>query len=184
MNRRSPVRLQLPAPALVVLMGASGAGKSTLANKLAAAAGTLAISYDECREELTGDPCDQSATAAAVRLAHQRAGWRCAAGLTTVIDATHTTRRERRPLVDLAAIHGLPAVLVAVATPLQDCLDRQLGRAPRQPGALWGRRVPAPVVRTQYAAVLASLPHLHTEGWHSVHVLHTHHLNIIEGSTR
>lgn len=182
LNPRFAVHLPLPAPALVVLMGASGAGKSTLAAKLAASAGALAISYDQCREELVGDPHDQSATAAAVKLAHQRAGWRCATGLTTVVDATHTVYEHRRPLVNLAAVHDLPAVLVVVATALQDCLQRQLVRAPRQPGALWGRRVPEDVVRTQHAAVLASLPHLHTEGWHSVHVLGAHHLHTTEGT--
>jgi predicted kinase len=171
-----PVVLQLPTPCVVALMGASGAGKSTYARQLALLTNTFAISYDKCREELTGDPHDQSATAAAVELAHSRVRERCRAGLSTIVDATHTTRADRRPLVDLAAAHHLPAVLVALATSLQVCLQRQLARAPRQPGTAWGRRVPEDVVRTQHAAVLASLPHLHTEGWHSVHVLNTHHL--------
>jgi predicted kinase len=170
------LRLHLPTPAVVVMMGASGAGKSTLARRLATRAHALVISYDQCREELTGDPHDQSATEAAVELAHQRTALRCMAGLTTVVDGTHTTPAERRALVDLAGVHDLPAVLIALATPLGTCLHRQQTRAPRQPGAAWGRRVPEDVVRGQYARVLASLPQLHTEGFHAVHVLHTHHL--------
>lgn len=178
-----PVVLQLPTPCVVGLMGASGAGKSTYARRLALLTNTLAISYDQCREELTGDPHDQSATAAAVELAHSRVRERCLAGLSTIVDATHTTREDRRPLVDLAAAHDMPGVLVALATPLPVCLQRQLSRAPRQPGTAWGRRVPEDVVRTQHAAVLASLPRLHTEGWHSVHVLHTQHLaHLAEGT--
>lgn len=170
--------LPLPTPCVVVLMGASGAGKTTLAGHLAGTApGAVAISYDQCREELTGDMADQTATAAAVTLAHGRVALRCAARLTTVVDATHTTWAQRRPIHDLVAAHNMSAVLVAVATPLQDCLARQLPRAPRRPGARWGRRVPEDVVRTQHTNVLASLPHLHTEGWHSVHVLHTAHLS-------
>jgi predicted kinase len=171
-----PIVLQLPTPCVVGLMGASGAGKSTFARRLALLTTTLAISYDQCREELTGDPRDRSATAAAVELAHSRVRERCLVGLSTIVDATHTTREERRPLVDLAAAHHMPAVLMALATPLQTCLQRQLVRTPRQPGAPWGEQVSEDVVRTQHAAVLASLPHLHTEGWHSVHVLHTQHL--------
>lgn len=168
--------LTLPAPAVIVLMGASGAGKSTLARRLTQTRNTLHISYDQCREELTGDAHDQSATAAAVALAHRRTHIRCSGGLTTVVDATHTTHDARRPLIDLAATHQLPVVLIALATPLQVCLQRQLTRAPRLPGALWGRQVPDDVVRTQHADMLASLPHLHTEGWHSIHVLETGHL--------
>lgn len=158
--------LAVPAPCVVVLMGASGAGKSTLARELADTTHAVAISYDQCREELTGDPSDQSATAAAVALAHRRVIARCTAGQATVVDATHTNWDERRPILTLVTSHSLPAVLVVVATPLQQCLHRQLTRS---------RRVPESVVRQQHANVLASLPRLHTEGWHSVHLLHTAH---------
>jgi hypothetical protein len=92
------------------------------------------------------------------------------------VDGIHTTHEQRSPLVDIADHNDLPAVLVALATPLQVSLRRQLPRAPRLAGQLWGRRVPDEVVGTQHAAVLASLPTLHTEGWHSVHVLNTRHL--------
>lgn len=172
-----PVTLPLPTPCVVALMGASGAGKSTLARQLAQHTDVAAISYDRCREELVGDPHEQSATAAAVKLAHSRVHARCRAGLTTIVDATHTTRGERRRVLDVAAAYAMSAVVIAVATPLHECLARQLARPPRRPGGppqSW--RVPDDVVRTQHAALLASLPHLHTEGWHSVHILHTHHL--------
>jgi predicted kinase len=53
-------------------MGASGTGESTLARELARLAGTVVISYDQCREELVGDPHEQTATAVAVELAHSR----------------------------------------------------------------------------------------------------------------
>ncbi len=170
------VALQLPAPCVVVMMGASGAGKSTFARRLAVAADALAISYDQCRAELTVHAHDQSATAAAVDLAHQRVDRRCRDGLTTIVDGTHTTDKERRRIADLAASHTMPAVLVALATPLHVCLHRQQTRAPRRPGAAWGEQVPEDVVRSQHARVLGSLPHLHTEGFHSVHVLNTHYL--------
>jgi predicted kinase len=161
---------------VIAMMGASGAGKSTFARRLALLTNTRAISYDQCREELTGDPHDQSATAAAVELAHSRVRDRCLVSLSTIVDATHTTREDRRPLLDLAAAHHMPAVVVALATPLPVCLERQLSRPPRQPGPPQSWRVPEDVVREQHAAVLASLPHLHTEGWHSVHVLNAQHL--------
>lgn len=169
--------LQLPAPCVVVMMGASGAGKSTKARELAAAIpGALVISYDKCRAELTGNSNDQSATAAAVRLAHRRVDARCAEGLTTIVDGTHTTPWERRNVVAVADRHGMPAVLVVLATPLEVCLSRQQTRKPRRPGALWGEQVPEDVVRGQHVRVLGSLPDLHLEGFDSVHVLNTNHL--------
>lgn len=168
--------LQLPPRCVVVMMGASGAGKSTFARRLAGAANALAISYDQCRAELTGDEHDQSATAAAVALAHQRVDLRCRTRSTTIVDGTHTTPWERRKVVDLADGHDMPAVLIALATPLEVCLHRQQIRAPRKPGAAWGQRVPEDVVRSQHTRVLASLPGLHTEGFDSVHVLDTHYL--------
>lgn len=161
----------LPSPAVVTTMGASGAGKSTLARAVAAIIGAPVISYDDCRKELVDDPNDQSATAAAVNLAHNRASERCRDGLSTVLDGTHTTAKQRRNVLTIAWRHRMPAVLLAVATDLDTCLERQLQRAPRLPGALWGSQVPPDVVAGQHKRVRDSLATLHTEGWHAVHIL-------------
>jgi predicted kinase len=166
------ITLALPDPCLVVLLGASGAGKSTLADALAAQhPDAEVISYDACREELTGNPNDQDATAAAVGLAHIRVAARCAAQVTTVVDATHTQFQPRHALRTMAAQHGLPAVAVAVATPLDVCLARQLDRPPAEPGVRWGAQVPAEKVTVQHAELTAALPALHIEGFDQVHIL-------------
>ncbi|GLZ43513.1 AAA family ATPase [Actinokineospora sp. NBRC 105648] len=168
----TPLALPLPAPAVVVLIGASGAGKSTLAAALADQDPAVAVvGYDRCREEITGDESDQDATERAVRLAHRRVTERCAAGLTTVVDATHTLLAHRVVLVGMADRHHLPAVAIAVDTPLIVCLARQLDRPPRPPGARWGRRVDPRTVATQHRAVRRGLPTLHREGFASVHIL-------------
>lgn len=166
------IALPLPEPCLVVLLGVSGAGKSTLARQLVEAHPTaVVISYDGCREELTGNPNNQNATEAAVLLALGRISDRCAQGLTTVVDATHTQYERRRTLRDLAVRHRLPAVAIAVATPLRVCLARQLDRAPAPSGERWGRQVPADVVTAQHAELTAALPGLHLEGFAAVHIL-------------
>ncbi|MCG8918261.1 AAA family ATPase [Actinokineospora sp. PR83] len=164
--------LSLPAPAVVVLMGCSGSGKSTVAAALAAGdPGTAVVSYDRCREDISGDASDQAATADAIALAHRRLGDRCAQGLGTVVDGTHLVAAHRRQVAVIATAHQHPVVLVVVDTPLEVCLYRQLARPPRAPGARWGRRVPADVVRAQHADLVAALPGLHTEGHAAVHIL-------------
>ena len=69
--------LELPDPALVVLVGPAGAGKSTLAARHFAPDEVLAS--DAIRAELTGDPADQRATRRAFELLHRRLDARLAA---------------------------------------------------------------------------------------------------------
>lgn len=172
----TPLLLQLPEACVVTLMGASGAGKSSLARRIASSTGAGVISYDRCRAELTGNAHDQSATAAAVKLAHRRLDTRCGSDLTTIVDGTHTTPRERRNVLEISDRHHMRNILIALVPPLEVCLERQQTRAPRHPGELWGEQVPADVVTLQYRNVLVSLPDLHREGFDSVHLLHADHL--------
>ncbi|MGI8590004.1 MAG: AAA family ATPase, partial [Nakamurella sp.] len=82
--------LELPEVSLVVLIGTSGSGKSTFA---ARHFGSFeVISSDFCRGLVSGDPNDQSATAAAFEVLDFIAGKRLEAGLLTVIDATNVQR--------------------------------------------------------------------------------------------
>lgn len=156
---------------VVVMMGPSGAGKSWLAKLIAAICGGVATSYDDIRQELTGDPYAAHATTDAVALCRARTAQRLGEGLSTVIAATHTLREHREPWVALADQHRVPAVLVGVLTPLPVCLARQLERRPYVPGTALGRRVPDDVVRRQHAEVAASLPGLHEEGWAAIHLV-------------
>lgn len=148
----------IPEPALVVMMGASGAGKSTLSRALARQDPAVAVvSYDACREEITGDAGNQDATRQAVELAHRRVRERCQQRRTTIVDGVHTRPEHRAVLVDLADHHRMPAVLIVLNTPLVVCLARQATRAPRAPGARWGRQVPADVVTRQHGEIQQGL---------------------------
>lgn len=150
-------------PVVVIMCGASGAGKSTLAAHLAATDPTAAvISYDGCREEISGDPHNQDVTPAAVTLAHTRLADRCATGLSTVLDGTHTRRDHRDAARAIAATHGMRTALVVLATPLHTCLDRQHERA---------HPVPDLVVIYQHQDIVKALPRLHFEGFHTVHIV-------------
>lgn len=156
------------------MIGVSGSGKSTTAHALAAQRpGTAAISYDGCREELTGDAGDQSATAAAVALAHQRLDHRCRDHRSTVLDGTHVIAEHRQAVLAIAARHQVPVVAVVVHNPLATCLARQAEREAGVPGVRWGRRVPTAVIHEQHADLNTSLPLLASEGYAAVYHLHT-----------
>ena len=94
------MRLDLPDPSLVVLIGASGSGKSSFAR--AHFRGTEVISSDFCRGLVADDENDQAATADAFAVLNFVAGRRLAQPRLTVVDATNVQREARRPLVALA----------------------------------------------------------------------------------
>ncbi|MCX4919924.1 ATP-binding protein [Streptomyces sp. NBC_00687] len=145
----------LPENSLVVLIGASGAGKSTLASTWPA---SQVLSLDDLRGIVSDDPGEQNATAEAVDLLHRTLEYRMARTLTTVIDATNVEPQTREQLVKAAKRHGMPAVAVLVATPLDVCLERQNARTAN-------RRVRNDVVRAQHQAMTAASQSLSTEGF-------------------
>jgi predicted kinase len=124
-----PVRILLPDPCLVVLVGAAGAGKSTFAAHHFQAADVLAS--DAYRERIAGDAADQRATGPAFAALHRDTRRRLAAGRLTVVDATNVTARARAALVRVAAEAGVPAVAIVLAPPLEVVLGRNAGRQSR-----------------------------------------------------
>ncbi len=161
MNR--PVRIDIPDPCLVVLVGAAGSGKSTFAARHFA--GGDVLSSDAYRERISGDASDQRATGPAFAALHRDVRRRLAAGRLTVVDATSVTGRERAPLLRLAAGAGVPAVAIVLAPPAGVVLAQNAGRP--------GRVVPEPVVLRHLATLARSLrgPGLKAEGFASVTVL-------------
>ncbi|MGH3126004.1 MAG: AAA family ATPase [Streptosporangiaceae bacterium] len=151
-------------PCVVVLVGAAGSGKSTLA-RLLAGDGDQALSIDALCQLASGDPYDPEATAAAVSALHLLAESRLRRGLTVIVDAVNILDADRRPLVDMARRHGLPAAAVVMATPLSECLARNARRPIPVPGRRWGSRVPEETVRAQYRQVRQALPLLAAEGF-------------------
>ncbi|HEY7828486.1 MAG TPA: AAA family ATPase [Candidatus Limnocylindrales bacterium] len=139
------VPLQIPADALVVLVGASGSGKSTFAARWFPAEAIL--SSDRLRAELTGDPADQSANSLTFRILHAQLERRLAAGRLTVVDATNVTAAARRPLLGRAARFGRSAVLIVLDLPEAACLAHNAARP--------GRTVPPAAIRRQLASLQA-----------------------------
>src|SRR6185312_7187310 len=81
------VELNLPNPALVLLVGPSGAGKTTFARDHFAR--YQVVSSDELRAWVSDDPNDQAASADAFRILALLVNGRLKRRLTAVVDATN-----------------------------------------------------------------------------------------------
>jgi protein phosphatase len=155
------MRIDLPDPSLVVLIGASGSGKSSFARRHFAA--TEVISSDFCRGLVADDENDQSASADAFAVLHFIAGRRLAQPRFTVVDATNVEREARKPLVELAREHDLFPVAIVLDVPEELCHERNRQRPDRAFGPH--------VVRRQRAQLRRSLRGLQREGFRRVWVL-------------
>ena len=160
----APVRLELPDPSLVVLVGAAGAGKSTLAARLVPPDAIL--SSDAFRGLVSGDETDQRVTRTAFSILHRELAKRMAARRTTVVDATSVTAYARRGLVRRATSADVPAAAIVLGLPRNLVLARNATRA--------GRIVPEEAVLRQLDDLERSVRRgLESEGFASIHVLRT-----------
>jgi protein phosphatase len=157
------MRLDLPDPSLVVLIGASGSGKSSFAREHFLP--TEVISSDFCRGLVADDENDQAATPDAFAVLQFIASRRLAQPRFTVIDATNVQRNARRSLVELAKQHDLFPAAIVLDLPESVCQQRNRAR----PNRTFGSHV----VRQQVAQLRKSLRGLQREGFRRVHVLHS-----------
>lgn len=155
------MRIDLPDPSLVVLIGPSGSGKSSFARAHFAA--TEVISSDFCRGLVADDENDQAATSDAFAVLHFIAGRRLAQPRFTVVDATNVQREARRPLIELATQHDLFPVAIVLDIPESICQERNRTRPDRDFGPH--------VVRHQRSQLHKSLKGLRREGFRRSWVL-------------
>jgi protein phosphatase len=155
------MKIDLPDPSLVVLVGASGSGKSSFAARHFAP--TEVISSDFCRGLVADDENDQAATADAFAVLNFIAARRLAQPRITVVDATNVQRSARKPLLELAREHDLFAVAIVLDLPEAVCLERNRARPDRDFGPH--------VVRQQRAQMKGAAKKLRREGFHRVWAL-------------
>ena len=129
----------LPAPCLVVLVGASGAGKSTWAQ--AHFAPEQVVSSDELRAIVGETGEDLAASADAFGLLEEIVRLRIGRSLTTVIDTLGLDPDRRAAWVASARAHGLATACVVFDTPAAECRARNRERDKRVPERVLAQQV-------------------------------------------
>jgi predicted kinase len=153
--------MDIPQPALVLLVGPSGAGKSTFARAHFRPA--QIVSSDAMREMLSDDPGDQGASAEAFQALAIIVNGRLRRRLTTVVDATNLRAGNRKRYRRLAARYGIPTVAVAFALATDGYQQRNAARSDRV--------VPAFVVADQAQRMGAVLDELPAEGYIAIYLV-------------
>jgi protein phosphatase len=149
------LRIDIPVPSVVVLIGASGAGKSSFARSLFKP--TEILSSDRFRAFVSDNENNQDATADAFQLLYLVARKRLRRKRLCVIDATNIRERDRAGYVALAREFACPAVAIILDPGLDVCIERTISRSDRD--------ISQEIVRRQYSELQRSLHSLNREGY-------------------
>ena len=149
------MKIKIPEPSLVLLIGPSGSGKSTFASKHFKP--TEILSSDFCRGLVSDDETDQTATNDAFEVLRFIAAKRLAAGKLTVIDATNVQGDARKPLLALAREYHYLTAAIVFNMPPKLCQERNATRPDRD--------LKPHVIRQQNQQLRRSLRHLKREGF-------------------
>jgi protein phosphatase len=158
------MRIELPSPCLVLLVGAPGYGKSTFARRHFLP--TEIVSSDACRVLVSDSDSNRGASADAFQVLDTIIAKRLAGGRLTVVDATNAHRGARQRWLRIAErYHVLPIAIVFDFLP-DHCRQRNRERE---------RRLPEDVVDVQLDRVRHSLDSIEDEEIAMVHVLRSEH---------
>jgi F420-dependent oxidoreductase-like protein len=150
-------RVEVPDPAVVVLVGPSGAGKSTWAE--ANFGPDEIVSSDRLRAVVGRATDDLDATDDAFTLLDAIVAARARRRLTVVVDTLALDTGRRAAYRAVAAEHGLPCVAVAFDTDAETCRARNRAKP---------RPVPAPALKQQLARWSEVRDGLGAEGFDAV----------------
>lgn len=138
---------------LIITVGLPGSGKSSYLARL----GVHAISSDEIRRLLIDDATNQTIHTKVFRTIRYLVRERLALGRAeTYVDATHLTRKDRRPYIKLGELYGCEAEALFFDVPLEICIERNRGReriVPEQAIREMALTMRAPTIEEGFARV-------------------------------
>jgi predicted kinase len=153
--------VEVPEPALVVLVGISGSGKSTFARRHFSP--TQVLSSDAFRAMVADNENSMAATDDAFEILHLIAGKRLRAGRLTVVDATNVQLHAQAEFVRIARTHGVPPIAIVLDVPVPVCWERTQART--------DRTISRRVLAEQHRDLRRSVHQLAPGGYRHVHVL-------------
>lgn len=154
------MRLRIPNPSLVVLVGPAGSGKSTFAARHFPA--TAIVSSDRCRAMLADDERSLAVSREAFDLFYSIIERRLRLRRLTVADSTALRRDARRTLLEIAQRHTVPVIAIVFAVDEERCYLHDTLRE---------RRVGRAVIARQVGLLYESLKTIDAEGFEEVVVL-------------
>lgn len=125
---------------LYMMVGLPASGKSTIAKQIAESEKAIVVSSDELRKELLGDINDQSQNARIFEEVEKRIKDGLQRG-NVVYDACNINYKKRRAFLQRLNKMEVEKIAVLVATPYEECLERNAQRE---------RKVPEEVIKRMY----------------------------------
>ncbi len=123
-----------------MMVGLPASGKSTIAKQIAESEKAIVVSSDELRKELLGDINDQSQNARIFEEVEKRIKDGLQQG-NVVYDACNINYKKRRAFLQKLNKMEVEKIAVLVATPYEECLERNAQRE---------RKVPEEVIKRMY----------------------------------
>ena len=144
---------------LFMMIGLPASGKSTIAEQLAESEDAIIVSSDQIRKELLGDINDQSQNAKVFQEVEKRIKERLQVG-NVIYDATNINYKKRRAFLERLNKIEVEKIAVLVATPYEECLERNAKRE---------RKVPEEVIKRMYYSFY--IPQYY-EGFDKIHIIY------------
>ena len=124
-----------------MMIGLPASGKSTIAKEIAERESAVIVSTDDLRQELLNDVNSQENNNLIFKEAERHLKTNIEAGRNVIFDATNINYKRRRDWLNRFNKYNVRKIGVLVATPYEECLERNIWRE---------RKVPEEVIKRMY----------------------------------